>query len=466
MKGGKQKISKDTCLQNNRAEPESYAGGQTFMWITESNLTDTDRPEYGLMEQILSPSNLNQAYKRVRSNKGRGGIDKMEVESLEDYLVHNKGKLIQSILDGSYRPNPVRRVEIPKEKGTRNLGIPTVVDRVIQQAIAQVLSPIYEKQFSENSYGFRPGRNAHQALNKCRSYITDGYKYAVDIDLEKFFDTVNQSKMIEVLSKTVKDGRVVSLIHKYLNAGVVVRNKFEETEMGVPQGSPLSPVLSNVMLNELDKELERRGHRFVRYADDLVILCKSKRSAERTLANIVPYIENKLFLKVNREKTATAYVSGIKFLGYSFYVYKGEGRLRVHPKSIAKMKERIRMLTSRSNGWGYARRKEALRQYITGWVNYFKLADMTKLLSNVDEWYRRRLRMVIWKQWKRGRTRWRNLIKLGINKYKAWEWANSRKGYWHIANSYILSRTVTNERLRLAGYVFFSDYYRNVRVIN
>ena len=465
MKGRKQKISKDTCLQKNRAEPEGYAGGQTFIWITENNLTNTDKPEYGLLEQILSPTNLNQAFKRVRSNKGSGGVDKMEVESLKDYLVENKEKLIQSILDGKYCPNPVRRVEIPKEKGIRKLGIPTVVDRVIQQAIAQILSPIYEKQFSKNSYGFRPRRNAHQALNKCRNYITDGYRYAVDIDLEKFFDTVNQSKLIEVLSRTVKDGRVISLIHKYLKAGVVVRNKFEETEMGVPQGSPLSPVLSNIMLNELDKELERRGHRFVRYADDMVILCKSKRSAERTLANIVPYIENKLFLKVNREKTTTAYVSKIKFLGYSFYVNKGEGRLRVHPKSIAKMKERIKTLTSRSNGWGYARRKEALRQYITGWVNYFKLADMRRLLERVDAWYRRRLRMVIWKQWKRVRTRWRNLIKLGINKYKAWEWANTRKGYWHIANSFILSRTVTDERLRLAGYVFLSDYYRYVRVI-
>jgi len=466
MKGGKQKISKDTCLQNSRAEPEGYAGGQTFIWMTENNLTDTDKPKYGLLEQILSPSNLNQAFKRVRSNKGSGGIDKMEVESLKDYLVNNKEKLIQSILDGSYRPNPVRRVEIPKEKGTRNLGIPTVADRVVQQAIAQVLTPVYEKQFSPNSYGFRPRRNAHQALNKCRSYITDGYRYAVDMDLEKFFDTVNQSKLIEVLSRTVKDGRVVSLIHKYLNAGVVMRHKFEETRMGVQQGSPLSPLLSNIMLNELDKELEKRGHPFVRYADDLVILCKSKRSAERTLANIVPYIENKLFLKVNREKTKVAYIREIKFLGYSFYVYKGEGRLRIHPKSIAKMKERIRKLTSRSNGWGYARRKEALRQYITGWVNYFKLADMRKLLVRVDEWYRRRLRMVIWKQWKRIRTRWRNLIKLGINKYKAWEWANTRKGYWHTANSFILSRTVTNERLRCAGYVFFSDYYRFVRDIN
>ena len=465
MKGGKQKISQDTCLQNSRAEPEGYAGGQTFMWITENKLTNTDRSEYGLLEQILSPSNLNRAYKRVRSNKGSGGVDKMEVESLKDYLVNNKEKLLQSILDGKYRPNPVRRVEIPKEKGTRRLGIPTVVDRVIQQAIAQILSPIYEKQFSENSYGFRPRRNAHQALNKCRNYITGGHRFAIDMDLEKFFDTVNQSKLIEVLSRTVKDGRVISLIHKYLNAGVVIRNKVEETELGVPQGGPLSPLLSNVMLNELDKELERRGHRFVRYADDLVIFCKSSRSADRTLANIVPYIENKLLLKVNGEKTKAAYVQRIKFLGYSFYVINGKGRLRVHSASVAKMKERIRTLTSRSNGWGYARRKKALRQYITGWVNYFKLADIKKLLINVDKWYRRRLRMVIWKLWKLNRTRWRNLIKLGINKYKAWEWANTRKGYWHTADSFILSRSVTSNRLSQAGYVFFSDYYCSVRVI-
>jgi group II intron reverse transcriptase/maturase len=466
MKGRKQKISQDTWLQNSRAEPEGYAGGQTFIWMTENKLTNTNRSEYGLLEQILSPANLNRAFKRVRSNRGSGGVDKMEVESLKDYLVEHKDQLIQSILDGKYRPNPVRRVEIPKENGKkRSLGIPTVVDRVIQQAIAQVLSPIYEQQFSVNSYGFRPGRNAHQALGKCRDYITEGYRFAVDMDLEKFFDTVNQSKLIEVLSRTVKDGRVVSLVHKYLNAGVVVCNKFEETDMGVPQGGPLSPLLSNIMLNELDKELERRGHRFVRYADDLVILCKSTRSAERTLANIVPYIEKKLFLKVNREKTTVAYIRDIKFLGYSFYVHKGVGRMRVHQKSVAKMKERVRTLTSRSNGWGYARRKDALRQYITGWVNYFKLADMDRMLLRIDTWYRRRLRMVIWKQWKRLRTRGRNLMKLGIDKSKAWEWANTRKGYWHIANSYILARTITNERLSRSGYVFFSDFYRSVRVI-
>jgi len=467
MKGRKQKISQDTCLQRDRAEPELYAGGQTYIGITENNFTNADQTGYGLLEQILSPTNLNQAYKKVKGNKGSGGIDKMEVESLKDYLVRNKEELIQSIMCGTYRPNPVRRVEIPKENGKmRMLGIPTVVDRVVQQAIAQILVPIYEKQFSTSSYGFRPKRSAHQALNKCRDYITEGYKYAVDMDLEKFFDTVNQSKLIEVLSRTVKDGRVISLIHKYLHAGVLDRNKFEETNVGVPQGGPLSPLLSNIMLNELDKELERRGHRFVRYADDLVILCKSKRSAERTLANLLPYIEEKLFLKVNREKTAVAYIRKIKFLGYSFYVNEKGGRLRAHPISINKMKERIKTLTSRSNGWGDARRKEELRQYITGWVNYFKLADIKRLLLNVDEWYRRRLRMVIWKQWKRIRTRSRNLLKLGIPKQKAWEYANTRKGYWHTANSPILKRSITTDCLQQAGYIFFSDFYRKVYSVN
>lgn len=467
MKGGKQKMSQDTCLQRDRAEPEAYAGGQTYMGITENNFTNAEQTGYGLLEQILSPTNMNQAYKKVKGNKGRGGIDKMEVESLKDYLVWHKDELIRSIMGGTYRPNPVRRVEILKENGKmRMLGIPTVVDRVVQQAIAQILSPIYERQFSTSSYGFRPKRSAHQALNKCKEYITEGYKYAVDMDLEKFFDTVNQSKLIEVLSRTVKDGRVISLIHKYLHAGVVVRNKFEETNVGVPQGGPLSPLLSNILLNELDKELERRGHRFVRYADDLIILCKSKRSADRTLANIVPYIEKTLFLKVNREKTVAADIRKIKFLGYSFYVYRKEGRLRAHPKSIAKMMERIKSLTSRSNGWGDARRKEELRQYITGWVNYFKLADIKRLLLQVDEWYRRRLRMVIWKQWKRVRTRFRNLLKLGLPKQKAWEYANTRKGYWRTANSPILNHSITNDRLHQAGYIFFSDYYRKVICVN
>ena len=465
MKGRKQKIVQASSQKKARAELEGYSGVQTSMWITENNIMSFNESEYGLLEQILAPSNLNLAYKKVRANKGSGGVDKMDVESLKDYLIQNRDELISSILDGKYRPNPVRRVEIPKDNNKKRLlGIPTVVDRVIQQAIQQVLSPIYELQFSDNSYGFRPGRSAHQALQQCRVNITAGYRYAVDMDLEKFFDKVNQSKLIEVLSRTIKDGRVISLIHKYLNAGVVIGEKFEQTKMGVPQGGPLSPLLSNIMLNELDKGLESRGHRFVRYADDLVIFTKSERSANRVLTSIVSFIEKKLYLRVNKEKTKVADVSGIKFLGYSFYVKEGKGRLLVHPKSITKMREQIKVLTSRSNGWGNASRKERLKVYVRGWVNYFKLADMHGLLRRIDKWYRRRLRMVIWKQWKRVRTRLRNLIKLGIPKYKAWEFANTRKGYWNTARSPILSRTITNARLQSAGYLFFTDYYRNVKV--
>lgn len=467
MKERKQKISnKETYPQKNRTESEGYVEGQTFMWITENNLTENNQLGYGLLEFILSPSNLNAAYKRVKRNNGAGGVDRMEVESLKDYLVENKDELIRSILRGKYRPNPVRRVEIPKDnRQKRLLGIPTVVDRVIQQAIAQALIPLYEPQFSDHSYGFRPKRNAHQALKKCKDYITEGYGYAVDLDLEKFFDKVNHSKLIEVLSRTIKDGRVVSLIHKYLNAGVQVGNSFETTEMGVPQGGPLSPLLSNIMLNELDKELERRGHKFVRYADDMIILCKSKRSSERVMRSIIQFIEDKLFLKVNRGKSHAAPISKVKFLGYTFYKTNGEGRLRIHPKSVLKMKAKLKELTSRSNGWGNARRKKALRQYIIGWVNYFKLADMKKLLLSIDKWLRRRLRMVIWKQWKRIKTKVTNLIKLGVKKSKAWMWANTRKGYWHTANSYILGTTITSARLRQAGYLFLSGHYRKVRIL-
>lgn len=467
MKGKEQKSGEPapTCPGEDRPEAEGIAGGQTYLWMTEKSGTDAYQTGQGILEQILSPTNLNGAYKQVVSNKGSGGVDEMGVDQLKDYLIANKEELLESLLQGRYRPNPVRRVEIPKDNGKkRMLGIPTVVDRTVQQSIMQVLSPVYEKQFSDHSYGFRPGRSAHQALRKCQGYITEGYVYAVDLDLEKFFDTVNQSKLIEVLSRTVKDGRVVSLIHKYLRAGVVVRNKYEETREGVPQGGPLSPLLSNIMLNELDKELEKRDHRFVRYADDMVILCKSIRSAERTLTGIRGFIEKKLFLKVNMEKTLVAHVTKIKFLGYSFYINeKGEGRLGLHEKSASRMRERIKALTSRSNGWGNERRKEALKRYIIGWVNYFKLADMKKLLERVDMWYRRRLRMVIWKQWKRLRTRGRNLIRLGVEKHKAWKFANTRKGYWHTANSPILSTSITNARLRQAGYIFFLDYYLKVK---
>ena len=286
--------------------------------IAENNNVITNLPADRLLKRILTRDNMNAAYLKVKSNKGASGIDKMSVDELLPYLREHRLQLLEQIRDGKYRPNPVRRVEIPKEgKGkTRKLGIPTVVDRVIQQAISQVLTSIYEPQFSESSFGFRPRRGAHDALKQCQKYAGEGYVYVVDMDLEKFFDTVCQSKLIEILSRSIKDGRVISLIHKYLNAGIICQGVFERSEKGVPQGGPLSPLLSNVMLNELDKELEKRGHKFVRYADDCMILCRSRRSAERTLASIIQFIEKKLFLKVNREKTSVAHISKVKYLGY------------------------------------------------------------------------------------------------------------------------------------------------------
>lgn len=449
--------------QKDSAEHEGYAGVHNPERITETGNTNANVLKKGLLEEIVSRDNMNQAFKKVKANRGSHGIDGMKVDELLQYLKENGEYIKQSILAGKYRPNPVRRVEIPKENGKkRNLGIPTVVDRVVQQAIAQVLTPIYEMQFSANSFGFRPKRSAHDAIRKSQNNIAQGYKYVVDMDLEKYFDTVNQSKLVEVLSRTIKDGRVISLIHRYLKAGVVVKQRLEETEVGVPQGGNLSPILSNIMLNELDKELESRNHKFVRYADDLLIFCKSKRSAERTLENILPYIEKKLFLKVNREKTAVDEATRVKFLGFSFYQRNGETKVRIHPKSIVKMKGKIKELTSRSNGVGNEDRAEKLRRYIMGWINYFKIADMKKLLQTTDEWMRRRIRMIYWKQWKRVKTKFTMLQSLGIKKQQAWEYANTRKSYWRTSNSPILSKSLGNNTIRGLGFLFFSDYYRQV----
>lgn len=453
-------------LQKVSAEQKEYAGVYASSRITENSIINTDLSSDGLLEKILERDNMNQAFKKVKSNKGAGGVDGMEVEHLLQYLKDNNQQLIQSIKEGKYKPNPVRRVEIPKEeKGkVRELGIPTVVDRVVQQAIAQVLTPIFEEQFSDNSFGFRPKRSAHGAMKVCLANADEGYKYVVDMDLEKYFDTVNQSKLIEILSRTIKDGRVISLIHKFLRAGVIVKHTFKETGIGVPQGGPLSPLLSNIMLNELDRELERRDHKFVRYADDLIIFCKSKRSAKRTLENILPYIEKKLFLKVNRNKTVVSYIGKVKFLGFSFYKYKGRMRLRIHPKAIAKMKAKIKECTARSNGWSNEYRIDKLKRYIRGWINYFKIADIKSMLSKTDEWMRRRIRMVYWKQWKKVRTKFNMLKHFGIEGSKAWEFANTRKGYWRISNSQILSFSLTNQTLQKLGYLFFSDYYARVCV--
>lgn len=320
MKESVQKTTSVGCPQNGRTESDSYEGAHTFMWIVGERLVEVQISSHNLLEFILSPDNLNRAYRQVVGNKGMGGVDEMGTSELLPYLKLHKDELLEQLLSGKYRPSPVLRVEIPKDNGkVRNLGIPTVVDRFIQQAISQVLVFLYDSQFSDNSFGFRPNRSAHDALARVQQYAEAGYRYCVDLDLERFFDTVNHSKLIEVLSRTIRDGRVVSLIHRYLLAGVMVRHKFEESRDGVPQGGPLSPILSNILLNELDKELTSRGHPFVRYADDCLILVKSKRATERVLDSVSKFVEKKLFLKVNKEKSTIGALSGKKFLGYSFY---------------------------------------------------------------------------------------------------------------------------------------------------
>ena len=453
-------------LQKDTAEQESYAEVCEPGKMTETEVTHTNQRQGGLLEQITTPENLKRACKQVTRNKGSSGIDGMAVEALPSWLETHEDELRESLQDGKYRPQAVRRVEIPKGNGkTRKLGIPTVIDRLVQQAINQTLTPLYEPQFSDQSYGFRPGRSAHDALRESQKNVTDGYKYVVDMDLEKYFDTVNQSKLIQILSETIKDGRVISLIHKILRSGILVDGRFEESEEGVPQGSPLSPLLGNIMLTECDKELENRGHRFVRYADDMMIFCKSEKAARRTLEKIVPFLEGKLFLRVNREKTKVAHVREVKFLGYGFYIKRGTCLLRVHPESAKKLKEKLRKVTGRSNGMSVEDRKEKLNQIIRGWVNYFYLADMKKLLSTVDGWLRRRLRMVTWKRWKRVRTRFKNLKKAGIDKSKAWRWANTRRGYWRVAGSQIMTVSIPDELLKKAGYLTLSGCYQAKRIV-
>ena len=444
------------------AEQREYVEVPAHVRIAEHNDIITDLSADSLLRKILSRENMNDAYKKVRSNRGTGGVDEMSVDELLPYLREHRLELLRQIKDGKYKPNPVRRVEIPKEERgkVRKLGIPTVVDRMIQQAIAQVLTPIYEPQFSESSFGFRPKRGAHDALKQCQRYANEGYLYVVDMDLEKFFDTVCQSKLIEVLSRSIKDGRVISLIHKYLNAGIVRQGVFERSEQGVPQGGPLSPLLSNIMLNELDKELEKRGHKYVRYADDCMILCKSRRSAERTKVSITRYIEGKLFLKVNGEKTSVANISQVKYLGYGFYRYKGECRLKVHKKSIAKMKERLRAITNRSRAISNEERPRILGRYVKGWVNYFKLAVMKKMLQVTDEWLRRKIRAVYWKQWKKIRTRYKMIRRYNLPDWNVHELANCRKGTWRAA--LMLNQILTNKEIARQGYITLTDYYRQV----
>ncbi|HEY8420497.1 MAG TPA: group II intron reverse transcriptase/maturase [Thermoclostridium sp.] len=447
-------------LIKSKVEPEGKAGVRSILTASEKGRNDDGEYAGGLLEEILDRDNMNRAYKRVKANKGSYGVDRLTVDELLQYLKQNGTQLRQAILEGKYKPAPVRRVEIPKpDGGKRMLGIPTAVDRVVQQAIAQVLTPIFEPKFSDNSYGFRPGRSAKQAIVKCKEYIQSGYNWVVDIDLARYFDTVNHDKLMGLLAKEIEDKRVLTLIRKYLQSGVMINGVVTETEEGCPQGGPLSPLLSNIMLNELDKELEKRGRRFCRYADDCNIYVKSRKAAERVMKSVTRFLEEELKLKVNRDKSTVGRPWNLKFLGFSFYSRKGEIRIRAHDKPVRRFMNKIREITARSNGKSMAWRIGKLNQCIIGWVNYFSIADMGKTARKIDEWMRRRIRMCFWKQWKKIRTKYDNLVKLGIDKRKAWEFANTRKGYWRIANSPILSMTITNEYLKKLGLQSISERY-------
>ncbi len=460
------KQNKDTIIScEDSVEHEEHRNGQSDSRMIEKDNINTNKPTVSMLERILSKDNMNNAYQKVKRNKGAGGVDKMEIDELLEHLKTHREEILTSLLEGTYKPYPVKPVEIPKEKGkTRKLGIPTLTDRVIQQAILQILSPIYEKQFSERSYGFRPNRGCHDALKKCQEYANQGYWYVIDIDLEQFFDTVNQSMLIEILSRTIKDGRVISLIQKFLKAGIMDKGIFVKSEEGIPQGGPVSPLLANIMLNELDQELDKWGYQFVRYCDDLMIFTKSKRAAQRQYERVSKFIEGKLKLRINKDKTEVSNLNQVKYLGYAFYRVRGNCRLRVHPKSITKLKDKLREAASRSNGMSIEGRKLKLNQIIRGWVQYFKLADMKAIMQTIDEWLRRRIRMITWKRWKKVKTKYENLRKLGVAKEKALEWANTRKSYWHIANSWILATTLTNARFEKQGYLSLLKYYLEVKV--
>ena len=427
----------------------------------EGNNNDTTGGGKMTLEDIIEERNILGACMQVVRNAGAPGVDGMCTDDLYHHLVHEWDSYKTMLLTGTYRPQAVRRVEIPKPQGgVRELGIPTVMDRTIQQAIAQQLDKLYDATFSEQSFGFRRGRSCHQALDKATEHLNSGLGYIVEIDLEKFFDRVNHDRLMHVLSQRVSDKRVLRLIRSYLQAGVMENGVITRNEEGTPQGGNLSPILSNIVLDELDKELEQRGHRFVRYADDISIFTGSERSAGRILESISGWIEKKLKLKVNRGKSGIKRPKDGQLLGFGFWHAKGgEIRPRVSEKSYTKLKEKVKKVTGRSWSVSMDERLTKLRQVTVGWVNYFAKADARQRLVRMDEWIQARLRMCIWKQWKRVRTRITNLQKLGANAQKAYEWGNTRKGYWRTAHSPILQTTLTNKRLKQKGYVPMLETY-------
>lgn len=420
-----------------------------------------------LMEQILSKENLNAAYLQVVRNKGAAGVDGMTVEELGAYLSENGESIREQLRTRKYKPQPVRRVEIPKpDGGVRNLGVPTVVDRFVQQAVAQVLTPIFEEQFHDHSYGFRPNRCAQQAVLKALEMMNDGHSWIVDIDLAKFFDTVDHDKLMTIFGRTIKDGDVISVVRKFLASGVMIDDEYEDTIVGTPQGGNISPLMANIMLNKLDKELEARGLDFVRYADDLIIMVGSRQAADRVMKSVTRFIEEKLGLKVNAEKSKVDKPKGIKYLGFGFYfdsfakVYKA----KPHPKAVAKFKAQMKKLTGRSWGVSNSYKVFKLNQLIRGWVNYFRIGSMKSLCERLDSNIRFRLRMCIWKHWKTAQNRAGNLIKLGISRKFAWSTAYYGAHIAHVCQGGAMNMAVTKERLTRFGLVSMADYYAERRV--
>ena len=450
-----QKTSKMGCLCQDVLEAESDKG----VW-SMALLEPAIKNRVNLLDKILSKDNLNEAYLKVKRNKGAAGVDGMEVGEMLGWLKENKERFLASLKNGKYKPKPVRRVEIPKPNGDkRKLGIPTVTDRLMQQAIAQVLQPIFEKTFSKNSYGFRPGRNAHQAIKQAKAYYEEGYTKIVDLDLAQYFDTVNHDILINMLREEVKDERVIELIRKYLKSGVMEGGIISRSEAGTPQGGNLSPLLSNIYLTKFDKLLESRGHKFVRYADDCNIYVKTERAAKRVMASSVRYLEGKLKLKVNHKKSKVGSPMREKFLGFSLHKTPGKMGIRPHGKVLKRFKQKVKEITSRSRGRSINTVVQELRRYTTGWLGYYAIADMRNKMQEMNQWIRRRLRMYLWKQWKKTSARFENLKRLGLDKGQAWQYANTRRGYWRIAGSPILQQTLTDKYLGSLGYMNIAKKY-------
>ena len=414
-----------------------------------------------LMEQIVSDENLNKAYLQVVRNKGAEGVDGMKYTELKEYLEKNGEIIKEELRTRKYKPQPVRRVEIPKPNGgIRKLGVPTVTDRFVQQAIAQVLTPIYEEQFHEHSYGFRPKRCAQQAILTALDMMNDGNEWIVDIDLEKFFDAVNHDKLMTLAGKTIKDGDVISIVRKFLISGIMIDDEYEDSIVGTPQGGNLSPLLANIMLNELDKEMGKRGLNFVRYADDCIIMVGSEMSAKRVMRTLSRFIEEKLGLKVNITKSKVDKPQGLKYLGFGFYFDKKADQYKAipHKKSVMKFKKRMRELTSRSWSVSNSYKIEKINQLIRGWINYFKIGNMKWLCRETDKSIRFRLRMCIWKHWKTPQSREKNLIKLGLPKWAARR-TSYAKGYARVCRSSDIHQAINNKRLAQFGLVSMLDYY-------